>query len=126
MKEALDMGLEAEGVVIQKKPSYELLSRLTSEEKTFLLGERDYYYRGWKGKRVELNAMATDQLISWLEGRLEELGLQTKVLPPAQVVEDELEDTIGSKLADWNTSNNRILSTATSLLFSIFIVILIG
>jgi len=98
VKEALDMGLEAEGVVIQKKPSYELLSRLTSEEKTFLLGERDYYYRGWKGKRVELNAMATDQLISWLEGRLKELGLQTKVLPPEDVVEDELNDAIGSKL----------------------------
>ncbi len=100
VKEALDMGLQAEGVVIQKQPSYLLLSRLTPEEKTFLLGERDYYHRGWKGKRVELNAMTTDQLISWLEGRLKELSLQTKVLPPEDVVKNELEATIDSKLEE--------------------------
>lgn len=99
VKEALDMGLEAEGVVIQKKPSYALLDRLSLQEKEFLLGVR-YGYGTWHGKRVELNAMATDQLISWLEGRLKELGLQTKVLPPPQVVEDELEAAIDSKLDD--------------------------
>jgi hypothetical protein len=101
VKEALDMGLETEDVLIQKRPSYELLSRLTTGEKAFLLGgERSYYHRGWEGKRVELNAMATDQLISWLEGRLKELGLQTKVLPPVEVVRDELKNTIESKLDD--------------------------
>ena len=98
VKEALAMGLEAEGVVIQKKPSYELLWKLTSEEKEFLLGTRDY--KTWHGKRVELNAMTTDQLISWLKGRLKELGLETKVLPPEDVVKGELEDTIESKLED--------------------------
>ncbi len=90
VKEALAMGLEAEGVVIQKKPSYELLGRLSSQEKEFLLGVR-YGYGTWHGKRVELNAMTTDQLISWLEGRLKELGLQTKVLPPEDVVKNEHE-----------------------------------
>ena len=99
VKEALAMGLEAESVVIQKEPSYELLRRLTSEEKEFLLGTRGYY-KARQGKRVELNAMATDQLISWLEGRLKELGLQTKVLPPDEVVEKELDNTIDSKLKD--------------------------
>ena len=99
VKEALNMGLEAEGVVIQKKPSFELLDRLSSQEKEFLLGIR-YGYGTWHGKRVELNAMTTDQLISWLEDKLRELGLQTKVLPPEDVVKDALEDTIDSRLAD--------------------------
>lgn len=101
VKEALNMGLQSEDVIIQKRPSYELLDRLSAEEKAFLLGgERSYYHRGWEGKRVELNAMATDQLISWLEGRLKELGLQTKVLPPEDVVKNELKVTIDSKLDD--------------------------
>jgi hypothetical protein len=98
VQEALEMGLQSEAVVIQKRPSYELLAKLMPEEKEFLLGERDYYRRGWHGKRVELNAMPTDQLISWLEGKLKELGLQTKVLPPENVVKDELDDTIESEL----------------------------
>jgi len=100
VKEALDMGLESENVVIQKEPSRGLLYRLTSEEKEFLLGTRGYYYKARQGKRVELNAMTTDQLISWLEARLKELGLQTKVLPPAEVVEDELKISLESKLDD--------------------------
>jgi len=100
VQEALKMGLQSEGVVIRKRPSYELLAKLTSEEKKFLLGERDYYYGGWHGKRVELNAMPTDQLISWLEGKLKELGLQTKVLPPEETVKRELEDAVESKLDD--------------------------
>jgi 5S rRNA maturation endonuclease (ribonuclease M5) len=101
VKEALDMGLESEKVAIQKRPSYELLGKLSPDEKQFLLGEHRYHYGGgggYLGKRVELNAMATDQLISWLEGKLKELGLQTKVLPPEDTVEEELEDSIDSKL----------------------------
>jgi hypothetical protein len=101
VKEALDMGLESEKVAIQKRPSYELWARLNPDEKEFLLGERSYYYGGrYVGKRVELNAMTTDQLISWLESKLKELGLQTKVLPPEEIVKGELEDTIESKLDD--------------------------
>jgi hypothetical protein len=100
VQEALEMGLQSEGVVIRKRPSYELLAKLTPEEKKFLLGEYDYYRRGWYGKRVELNAMPTDQLISWLEGQLKELGLQTKVLPPEDTVDQELKKTIESKLAE--------------------------
>jgi len=103
VKEALDMGLESERVLIQKRPSWELLDRLAPEEKQFLLGERSYLYghsRAYQGRRVELNAMTTDQLVSWLEGKLKELGLQTKVLPPEDVVNQELEDTIESQLDD--------------------------
>jgi hypothetical protein len=100
VQEALEMGLQSEGVVIQKRPSYELLAKLTPVEKEFLLGEHDYYRRGWHGKRVELNAMPTDQLVSWLEGKIKDLGLQTKVLPPEETVKEQLEDTIKSKLDD--------------------------
>jgi hypothetical protein len=105
VKEALAMGLETEKVIVQKRPSYELLDKLTPEESEFLLTEHTYQYGGrgrsaWQGQRVELNAMTTGQLISWLEGKLKELGLQTKVLPPADVVTQELEDTIESELDD--------------------------
>jgi hypothetical protein len=96
--EAINMGLVAESVVIQKEPSYELLCRLTSEEEKFLLGVRGY--KTWQGQRIELNAMRTDQLIFWLEGKLKELGLQTKVLPPEEVVEEKLKHNIESKMAD--------------------------
>ncbi|MCL0058731.1 hypothetical protein M1O47_03520 [Dehalococcoidia bacterium] len=99
VKEALDMGLVSENVVIQKEPSHELLYRLTSEEREFLLGTHSYY-KARQGKRVELNAMTTGQLITWLEDRLKDFGLQTKVLPPAGVVEDELKNAIESKLDD--------------------------
>ena len=95
------MGLESERVIIRKKPSYELWSQLTEEEKEFLLGSPSPYYHTWyEGKRVELNAMTTDQLISWLEGKLQSLGLQSKVLPPEEVVEKELANEIDEKLSN--------------------------
>jgi DNA topoisomerase VI subunit B len=35
---------------------------------------------GWTGQRVELNAMTSDQFITWLEGKLADVGVQ-KVVP---------------------------------------------
>ena len=98
VQEALDRGLPEEEVYVRKQPSYLLLAQLNAEEKDFLMG--GYSYAPCYGKRVELNAMTSGQLISWLEGRLGDLGLQTKVLPPEDVVKDELNDTIDSKLDD--------------------------
>lgn len=95
VREALHMGLETEEVTIKKFPR-ELYSHLTSEERGFLIHTRGY--TTFRGNRVELNAMSTDQLISWLEGKLKNLGLQTKVLPPEDVVEQALKDNIDSQI----------------------------
>lgn len=96
VRDALDMGLEGESVVIHKEPSYFL--RLDEDERDFLLGERSGYRGYYHGKRVELNAMTTDRLISWLEGKLELHGLKNKVLPPEDFVKESLLLGIGLKL----------------------------
>jgi DNA topoisomerase VI subunit B len=41
---------------------------------------------GWTGKRVELNAMTTDQFIAWLERKLADAGVQ-KVIPDRPTLE---------------------------------------
>ena len=62
----------------------------TPEEQEFLFtGERQYnpptrkYY--WPGQRVELNAMTSDQFVTWIERRLTEEGV-TKVIPTAETL----------------------------------------
>jgi hypothetical protein len=50
----------------------------TEEEISFLV--EDQGYRGWSGQRVELNAMTSDQFISWLETKLSENKIE-KVIP---------------------------------------------
>ena len=46
------------------------------------------------GQRVELNAMASDQFIAWLETGLREHGVE-KVIPPAEVIEQRARHIIG-------------------------------
>ena len=46
------------------------------------------------GKRIELNAMPSDQFIGWIEGALREHGVQ-KVLPPAETIEQRARQIIG-------------------------------
>lgn len=46
---------------------------------------RSQYYRNWCGERVELNAMAADQFLAWLEAKLVENGVE-KVVPEADVL----------------------------------------
>ena len=41
----------------------------------------------WCGRRVELNAMTSDQLVAWLEAKLQEHGVQ-KVVPDEQMLGD--------------------------------------
>jgi hypothetical protein len=80
VKEALAMGLEKEAVYVKRKMSSALRRRLTEEEYNFL---RQY--------RIELNAMTSDQLVGWIEGKLAENGLASKVVPPDDVLAREIE-----------------------------------
>jgi hypothetical protein len=78
------MGLQSEPVFIhqQKNPKYKFIDQgydVTQEELNFLVDP----YRGgggWRGKRVELNAMTSRQFLDWLERRFQEHGIE-KVIP---------------------------------------------
>jgi hypothetical protein len=50
----------------------------TPEEIRFLSSTHDH--RGYSGQRVELNAFPSDQLIAWIEGKLQAHGMK-KVIP---------------------------------------------
>ena len=50
----------------------------SEEEVDFLRGERTW--QGYQGRRVELNAFTSPQLIEWLEGKLQQHGI-AKVIP---------------------------------------------
>lgn len=76
-----EMSLESEDVTYTSgvSPQRNLKqSGATQEEIEFLVSGG--YARKWRGRRVELNAMASDQFIDWLERKLEQAGVE-KVLP---------------------------------------------
>ena len=81
LADAEAMGLEREPVTYDSNVNPRIGLRdsgATPEECDFLV--KDGWARHWRGERVELNAMASDQFIAWLEGKLIEAGV-TKVVP---------------------------------------------
>ena len=82
--EAMSLGSEAVTYKNRTDPRVRLREcGATEEECQFLVSGRGY--PGFRGKRIELNAMASDQFIEWLEGALERVGV-TKVVPNAEVL----------------------------------------
>ncbi len=84
-------GLVSEDVFYQKNtdPRGNLRkSGATEEEIAFLCEGRKNVNGGfaWYGKRVELNAFASDKLIAWIESKLDEQGVE-KVVPDAATLE---------------------------------------
>jgi hypothetical protein len=73
-------GLPAEAAVYgRSNPTGNLQENgATAEEIAFLCSTSDG--RGFSGRRVELNAFASDQLVAWIEAKLAEHGV-TKVVP---------------------------------------------
>src|SRR4051794_37182647 len=47
----------------------------------------------YKDKRLELNAMTTEQFIGWLDRKFEEHG-DGKLIPPEGVVSEQVESTV--------------------------------
>ena len=96
--EAVEMGLEVETVEAgrQRKPVADYIAA---------------HGRGWaewlQTHRVELNAMTTPQLIAWLDQKMAGHG---KLIPPTDVLEQELEKRIERKVRDAITE--RILREA--------------
>jgi hypothetical protein len=79
-------GLETEPVAYsQRKDPREYLVECgaTSEERGFLVEQR--YGNGWIGRRAEINAMTSDQLVTWLEKKLKEHGVK-KVIPEKEIL----------------------------------------
>jgi len=87
LADAESMGLEREAVAY--KDTVDPKIRLgecgaTEEEYAVLVSHQTS--RGWSGERIELNAMSSQQFISWLEEKLVEVGV-TKVVPSRRVLE---------------------------------------
>jgi hypothetical protein len=90
LKDVNDMKLQSEPVDFGKKrknPGDKLrdYDDVTEKEVDFLI---DGGHSGaWTGKRVELNAMTSDQFISWLEAKLKS-NSATKVIPNPDILAD--------------------------------------
>ena len=62
------------------------------------LGEEEIDFLIRQGRRVELNAMTSDQFVAWLEGKLAEHGAG-KVVPEAEVLERHARRVLARRLA---------------------------
>ena len=77
--DALAMGLSPEPVNVKHEISSKLKPRLTPQELEF-----------FKKYRIELNAMTSGQLIDWIESNIAKLGLAKKLIPPSEVLSNEI------------------------------------
>lgn len=79
-------GLDAEDVSYGKtNPKFNLRDNgATPEEIEFLAGKSDGHHH--YGQRVELNAFASDQLMAWIESKLEENKID-KLIPDPEILE---------------------------------------
>ncbi|WP_334406007.1 hypothetical protein [Bradyrhizobium sp. AZCC 2289] len=100
--EAVAMGLEVETVEQGKYPKP--VANYIRER------EDGHYWENWlQTHRVELNAMTTPQLIQWLDEKMARFG-SGKLIPPPQVLEQDLADRIENKVRA--TITERILREA--------------
>jgi len=90
-----DLGLEEESVYVNGSAVDARrnlrVNGATTEEIEFLVSTGTY--RGWSGRRVELNAMASDQLVEFIESKLEEHGIG-KVVPDDETLVGAFRDAV--------------------------------
>jgi hypothetical protein len=86
--EALEMGLEVEDV--EEKDRRKAVAN-------YVLDHEGEWEEWLQTRRVELNAMTTPQFIEWLDSKMEAHDT-SKLIPPAEVLEDELADRIEVKV----------------------------
>jgi hypothetical protein len=92
--EAIEMGLEVEP--IEEAERYRPVAEYARQWEEWL-----------QTQRVELNAMTTRQFIEWLDGKMAD---HDKLIPPADVLEAELAESITKKIRE--TITERILREA--------------
>ena len=86
--EAVEMGLETETLEATKR----------QKPVADYIGARGLRWERWlQTHRVELNAMTTPQLIRWLDQKMVDHG-DGKLIPPPEVLEQELAERIESKV----------------------------
>jgi len=85
-KDVVEMGLakDPEGVPLKRGWRKPVLDTLPYDEYEFLVGDEK------RGNRVELNALTPGQLIEFIEKKLAEHGLTKKVIPPDEVIMEEV------------------------------------
>jgi hypothetical protein len=81
-------GLESEEVFYGKSDPTENLRANGASEKeiAFLYDEEASSWRSYRGRRVELNAFTSGDLVAWLEGKLAQRGIE-KVIPDEAILE---------------------------------------
>lgn len=94
-----EWNLETEVVYIRQTPPAEFLKRLSRLERRFFLGRKASAKNGaLKGRRCELNAFKPDDLIKFIELKLQSLGLAAKVVPPEEVLQEMHEKQLRAHL----------------------------
>ena len=129
LEQALEMGLESEEFQFparqKKDPRENLLAcGATEGEIKFLVQHGNPSSGGWRGQRIELNAMTAPQFIEFVHGQLEALGLE-KVVPDgetlaaafrqmraAEVLEERVNTLIAKQLAE---CDSEVLTTPDDL-----------
>lgn len=89
LDEAQAMGLMSEQVTYRAgvDPRVLLWEQGATEEECQFLVQSGTPQTGWRGERIELNAMTSPQLIAWLEQKLAAHGVE-KVVPDDDILED--------------------------------------
>jgi post-segregation antitoxin (ccd killing protein) len=98
--EGIEMGLEIESV--KEGERHKPVADYVCER-----DDGDHWEQWLQTNRIELNAMTTPEFIAWLDGKV---ARYEKLIPPAEVLEAELNERIESKIRDAITS--RILREA--------------
>jgi hypothetical protein len=88
--EAVEMGLEVE--TLEKTDNLRPVANYIRKRR-----DGDYWVKWLQTHRVELNAMTTPQLIAWLDEKMAAYA-SGKLIPPPNVLEQELADRIESKV----------------------------
>lgn len=91
LEDAKKWELESEQVSYSKTSAGKVRANLekngaTTEEIDYLCEDTVHHWSAASGQRIELNAFASDQLIEWLESKLEENGIE-KLIPDAKTLE---------------------------------------
>jgi len=107
LDDVLDLSLESEPHVYKEKkdPRERLREYGATDEECEFLVQRSWR-GGWEGNRVELNAMMSDQFVSWLESKLESHGV-SKVVPDNGTLARGYRDSVREKYIDEKVAEAR-------------------
>ena len=110
--DAVSMGLGIEGRIRERELPEWMPDRLSETEREWFVGERivSTKKKKWACKRVELNALTAPALISYVEAGLAEAGADAKIMPPRDVLAEEVSE------AHLRESSNHLLAIASEIL----------